>query len=193
MLYLRMTSITVSSMVLTVLAFLAMTQKFGLILDDFIPSKPIVVVTKRDPVPPPPPPPPVKIDDKIVPPEIMPSFENATIVHDPVGEPQLAPPPAPSKITGATWLTKPGAREFDRYYPSRAQEREKEGRVVLNCAVNADGYISCAVASETPEGWGFGEAAIQIAKSFRMAPKTINGEPTSGGTISVPIAFRLGG
>lgn len=69
MLYLRMTSITVSSMVLTVLAFLAMTQKFGLILDDFIPSKPIVVVTKRDPVPPPPPPP-VKRDDKIVPPEL---------------------------------------------------------------------------------------------------------------------------
>jgi protein TonB len=102
-------------------------------------------------------------------------------------------PPAPAQITGATWLKRPGAREFDRYYPTRAAEREKEGRVVLNCSVNADGSINCRVTSESPDGWGFGEAALQISKFFKMAPMTANGTPTSGGQISVPITFRLGG
>lgn len=194
MLYLRMTSITVSSLFLSAMAFFAMTQKFGLVLDGIIRDTVIDVLPKQDdppkPLPPPPPPP----TEKIVPPESLASLEGATAVTIPLGPPQeVAPPAAPPKITGATWTNKPGAREFDKYYPARAQEREKEGRVMLNCIVNADGAISCAVGSETPEGWGFGEAAIQIAKSFRMAPKTINGEPTSGGTINVPIAFRLGG
>lgn len=193
MLYLRMTSITVSSMLLSALAFLAANHKISGILDDFFNEPPTLTVHDKDPVRPPPPPPPV-IKDNPPPPPVFetPSLVNATPTPIPVSPPVEATP-APTQIVGANWTKKPGAREFDRYYPTRASEREKEGRVVLNCVVDAGGAISCTVASETPEGWGFGEAAIQIAKSFRMAPKTINGEPTSGGTISVPIAFRLGG
>ncbi|NDC60114.1 MAG: energy transducer TonB, partial [Alphaproteobacteria bacterium] len=59
--------------------------------------------------------------------------------------------------------------------------------------VNANGTINCRVGSEDPNGWGFGEAAVKISKSFQMAPQTVDGRPVDGGTITVPITFRLGG
>jgi protein TonB len=71
-------------------------------------------------------------------------------------------------------------------------EREKSGRVVLACTIAANGSIDCAVASETPEGWGFGDAAMKMARLFQIAPMTVNGQPTAGGKINVPITFQLG-
>jgi len=48
------------------------------------------------------------------------------------------------------------------------------------------------VQSEDPPGYGFGDAAIQISHSFRMAPRTTDGRPTVGGRLLVAITFRLG-
>ncbi|KAF0171971.1 MAG: energy transducer TonB [Hyphomonadaceae bacterium] len=100
--------------------------------------------------------------------------------------------PAP-RITNPRWLSRPGAREFDRFYPPRARERGKEGRVTLDCLVGATGSIACGVVSESPEGWGFGDAALKIAPSFRLAPRLEDGRATEGGAVRVDIAFRLGG
>jgi protein TonB len=102
-------------------------------------------------------------------------------------------PPTPSVITNPTWLQRPNAAQFAQYYPDRALEREQEGRVVLDCVVAADGRISCAVSSEDPSGWGFGDAALRISRFFRMAPATRDGVPTSGGRVRVPISFRVAG
>jgi periplasmic protein TonB len=100
----------------------------------------------------------------------------------------LAPSP---HITNPQWLSRPGAREFERFYPARARERAKEGRVTLDCLVRANGAIGCTVADETPAGWGFGEAALKIAPSFRLAPRLEDGRPTEGGSVRVNISFRL--
>jgi protein TonB len=59
--------------------------------------------------------------------------------------------------------------------------------------VSPDGRISCSVINEDPSGWGFGEAAMRISRSFRMAAQTADGRPTNGGRIRVPISFRLAG
>jgi protein TonB len=88
------------------------------------------------------------------------------------------------------WLETPNARDFERHYPPRALHRGMGGRVVLDCTVGASGRIACDVASETPQGNGFGEAALRIAQSFRMAPQTVDGRPTDGGRVRVPITFR---
>ncbi|HRP10723.1 MAG TPA: energy transducer TonB, partial [Terricaulis sp.] len=100
-------------------------------------------------------------------------------------------PPTPSVITDPTWVQRPDGRDFARHYPPRALDRGQEGRVTLDCIVNADGRISCTVTSEEPSGWGFGEAAIRISRSFRMAPATRDGAPTSGGRVRVPIRFNV--
>jgi protein TonB len=115
-----------------------------------------------------------------------------SITPAPLGpaEPTAAPAPV---ITNPVWLSRPGAREFERYYPPRALERGREGRVTLDCIVGANGAIACAVARETPEGWGFGAAALKIAPSFRLAPRMEDGRATEGGTVRVDLAFRLDG
>jgi protein TonB len=94
--------------------------------------------------------------------------------------------------TGFTWLQRPTGQDFSRFYPARALERNMEGRVQLRCVVSADGRITCTVISEDPSGWGFGQAALQISHSFRMAAQTADGRPTSGGQVTVPLTFRLG-
>jgi len=191
MLRFRTTAIAVSMAMWSALAFLAATHKISFVLPSFEPGPIIsVVVPYTPPAPTPPPPLPIPKADPVVAQQL--DLANFTPTPIPVTAPHTAPT-APADLVGATWLKRPGAREFDRYYPTRAVERDREGRVTLNCTVNADGTIACIVADESPQGWGFGEAAIQISKFFMMAPQTINGAPTSGGKISVPITFKLGG
>jgi protein TonB len=105
----------------------------------------------------------------------------------PTPEPISAPPPPP--ITRPVWLARPAAAEIAIFYPERALVRELPGRAILDCVVQPDGSLGCLVQSETPAGYGFGEAALGIAQSFRMARNLDDGSATEGRHVSVPIAF----
>jgi protein TonB len=94
-------------------------------------------------------------------------------------------------LRGVTWLEQPDGRDFARYYPERASSRGQEGRTTVECIVNADGRLNCTIVNEDPPGWGFGEATLRIAREFRVAPQTVNGEPTSGGRIRRTIRWQL--
>jgi protein TonB len=48
----------------------------------------------------------------------------------------------------------------------------------------------CVVASETPEGFGFGASAIAMAGLFRMQSVDQDGQPIRGGVVRIPINFR---
>lgn len=186
----RLTSIALSFMLWSGIIILALSHKISAIVTAIDFREPIPVVTETRPTPPPPPLPEIKHTPE---PPIAPLTPQVEPTPTPIPVPETyQASPAPAQVTGAKWLQRPGAREIDRYYPSRAAERGMEGRVLLNCTVNADGTINCVVASETPEGWGFGTAAMQVSRYFKMAPLTVNGDATSGGTIDVPLAFRLG-
>lgn len=84
----------------------------------------------------------------------------------------------PVMIESPRWAERP--RDLARYYPRRAIPRGVEGEVVLDCLVSTAGALRCAVASETPANWGFGEAALRIAHDHRMVPASRNGEPVEG-------------
>ena len=59
-------------------------------------------------------------------------------------------------------------------------------------SVAANGRLhDCEVTGETPANFGFGDAALKLARYMRIAPKTIDGQPVDGGVLVEPIKFRL--
>lgn len=194
---LRLFSLSVAALVCGAIVYIALMQKFSAITDLFEDQDAVKVEIEQKEKPPPPPPPPPDRPPPPPPPEqrVPPPDLSAPPTPTPIPV-AVDPPPAPvapSVITNPTWLERPTGRDYSRYYPERAMDRNQEGRVSLDCIVAADGRINCSVISEDPSGWGFGDAAIRISRSFRMAPATQDGVPTSGGRVRVPIRFTLGG
>jgi len=88
----------------------------------------------------------------------------------------------PVTIENPHWLQRP--RDLARYYPRRAITREVEGVALLDCIVSTAGRLACQVLSETPAGYGFGDAALRIAADHRMVPATRDG-------VAVPGRYRM--
>ena len=129
-------------------------------------------------------PPPLSSD-----PIVRQTTDTRPIVSDPVAtvdpvstEPQQSSfvtdyvaPYSPPVVSNPQWVRRP--RDLARYYPPRALERGMEARVVMDCAVSVQGMLNCSVVSETPENWGFGEAARRISRDYQMVPATRDGMP----------------
>jgi TonB family protein len=99
---------------------------------------------------------------------------------------------APDIISNPDWLEKPSGEDLARYYPALATELSLEGKTTISCQVDFQGkLVDCRALAAAPAGLGFGEAGVELAKYFRMKPKTLNGRPVDGGTVRIPLSFRL--
>ena len=87
------------------------------------------------------------------------------------------------------WLRRPSQDELADFYPSGPLNRAQGGRVTLNCLVVNEGKLDCVVTNEMPRNQGFGDAALQASKRFKMAPTTVAGLPTRGRHVRLPIVF----
>jgi TonB family protein len=89
------------------------------------------------------------------------------------------------------WVQKPTGDDVERFYPAKAKAEYVSGRATIICDVTAEGrLIDCEVVRESPQGYGFGEAAVSLGAIFRMSPKLIDGQPVDGGVVTVPIIFE---
>jgi len=119
--------------------------------------------------------PPQEIEIKFTlrPPEIRPDI---TSVAHTVGKPVIVTAPTNAQIQAA--------------YPERALSDQIEGAAAIDCFVTAEGRLSrCQIAGETPAGYGFGQATLDLAGDFVMQPRTVDGDSVSGAMVRVGVKF----
>lgn len=116
-------------------------------------------------------------------------------VRDPTPDaaPAVEPTPKPpSVIANPSWVRQPTGQQLMRAYPDRAINAKVSGSASLNCAVRADGNVGdCRVVDETPGGYGFGRAAQDLSRYFRINPRTVNGQAVDGARVNIRLQFRL--
>lgn len=134
---------------------------------------------------------PVVINDNAAP-TTGPAISVTNLVENPVenASPAATPNPPPARvITNPSWSRQPNADQMMRAYPSRALDAGRSGSAVLSCLVQANGNVTgCNVMSETPAGEGFGRAAQQLSRHFRINPRTVDGT-AEGSRVSINLRF----
>ena len=91
------------------------------------------------------------------------------------------------------YVRRPDARMFASLYPEAARRKRVEGEASVKCRVAESGMLgSCRVVHQTPEGAGFGAAALALTSAVQVAPKTRSGEPTADAKLVLPFTFQLG-
>ena len=117
-----------------------------------------------------------------------------TVTPNPVKGSALPPPDATVDVASDDGAT----GQFVSFWPAAAYASRADGHVRLNCLVDVHGLAEqCAVAAESPEGKGFGDAALELRPSFKITPlngadgKPVKAVMSSGGQL--PRAARLPG
>jgi TonB family protein len=124
----------------------------------------------------------------------LPPREDTTLMTDEdtnvMDVPPPPPPSGPPDLTGVRWLHRPTQRDFDNAFPRRAAYAGARGHVTLDCTATGSGALDCSVAQEDPRGMGFGRAALDLSRKFRLEPMTPDGRSVAGGHVELPIEFR---
>ena len=92
-------------------------------------------------------------------------------------------------VKGAQIITQPSAAQIQAQYPPRALDNQVQGRAIIECVVSPAGKLAdCHVYDEQPNGYGFGQAALDLAGDFTLKPRLIDGDPAAG-PVRIAVAF----
>ena len=96
-------------------------------------------------------------------------------------------------LTKPRWIRTLSAEGMAQVYPQAAATAGvKSGLGAATCVVTATGELDgCKPARESPEGLGFGPAAVEAVKLMRMNPWTKEGDPVEGLSLTIPVQFSL--
>ncbi|WKL56167.1 energy transducer TonB [Asticcacaulis sp. ZE23SCel15] len=101
--------------------------------------------------------------------------------------------PAANPYVKAQWASYPTGEAALSYYPKRALDGEVEGEALVECTFNAIGKITaCAVLSENPAKYGFGQATVDLLVTHaRAKPQTANGALRDGDKMKIRYRWSL--
>lgn len=90
-----------------------------------------------------------------------------------------------------SWVVVPGYRELAPHNPGIARNEKINGTVLLACHGTARKRLTgCRVVYESPKGYGFGEAGLASAPSFRINPPMRDGRIDEAAWIGIPVSFN---
>ena len=96
--------------------------------------------------------------------------------------------------TPARLVRGPSLNDLRREHPPAAFAARRGGRGEVSCVIRADTRLEdCRLVSESPQGMGFGEAALRSARYFRFEPPTRGGAPVAGQRVVFGVEFGLRG
>lgn len=100
-------------------------------------------------------------------------------------------PTSPAPSGEIIWAEKPKAEDWQRLYPAKAKAAGQVGAVKLSCTASKTGTLDpCLILEEYPLGQGFGEAALQLAKLYHLAPRRAGDQFEDLGDIQLPLIWR---
>ena len=95
-------------------------------------------------------------------------------------------------IGAAQWVEMMSWQELQSFLPWSARRMGIEGYVTLICRVRLDRTVhGCRVEQETPDGQGFGRAALRASRRFLVYPRRVDGDEVADGLVRIPIRFNL--
>jgi hypothetical protein len=100
---------------------------------------------------------------------------------------------APTARPFVIWASRPSQQRLAELFPQRAMRTGQGGRVELDCLIDTGGVPRCAVARETPAGFGFGSAAVRASAQFRASPTLNDGSASIGAQTRLVISFPAPG
>ncbi len=102
-----------------------------------------------------------------------------------------AEPAAAASAAESAPAPKPCPPDPASYYPDRALVLGRGGNAVIRCTIGEDGhYKDCAILSETPTGFGFGQGAVRASCRLAATPGPDGKISGVGTTIDTRMVFK---
>jgi len=105
----------------------------------------------------------------------------------------IAPGAASPRLTAPQWVSTLDEADLAAVFPAKARAAGvSRGGGVVKCRVTHEGrLVDCQLLSESPEGLGFGDAALKAADFLAMNPWSMDGAPVDDAIIQTPITLAL--
>lgn len=77
---------------------------------------------------------------------------------------------------------------WQEFFPDRPRKEGVAGEVEVKCAPGRKGKATCEVVRETPEGYGYGKAALKVQQTLRLSPPP-GGAQATGRVVRTTVRF----
>jgi len=100
-------------------------------------------------------------------------------------------PTSGSDVDDPVWIYSPYDHWAAGFMPDRASQAGTSGEARALCKVSGSGaLVDCWLEHETPQGWGFGDAALRLLTHAQMKPQGARGEPVADRPVAITINFK---